>query len=131
MNLTLSFESCHMIPYFCKGETGPIIICILSVQQCITTSMAKFMITFLVLFITDSVRIINMHHLYNMQCFADISSFTYPKYFLGYINFDCKFKSMKSIIFPHMESVRTNMHHLYNMQYFAYISFLTYVANIF
>ena len=41
-----------------------------------STSMAEFMIICLVLFVMDSGRT-DMHHLYNMQCFAYISFLTY------------------------------------------------------
>ena len=48
----------------------------------------------------ESVRIrTNMHHLYNIQCFAYILFLTYVANDFWDIYFDCTFKSMRSIIF--------------------------------
>ena len=58
--------------------------------------------------ITDLVST-DMHHLYNMQCFADISFLIYIANNFWDIYFDCKFKSMRLILlylFSHTELVR-------------------------
>ena len=79
-----------MIPCFCKDEAGLIIICIVSTS----TSMAELMIIFSVLFIMDSFRM-EMHHLYNMQCFTDILFLTSVANNFWDIYFDYKFKSTR------------------------------------
>ena len=88
----------------------------------------------LVPFIRDLVGI-DMHHLYNMQCFVHIY-FSCMLQIISEIYFDYEIKSLRSIIFYLFSLIRNWLEPIcitciINMEWFAYISFLTYVKHIF